>query len=1078
MKKPQIILAGVVLVFGFNFILHAQEKAMPVQGGTASTVDWNTASDLQVMLEAVEQTTPVSAEAITNDPAVTGFAYWSAQHAPGSSEPWPPLPDPNMGVSSRDFSLWPLGDNQYLVNDLGYNYNAPRRHRATSQTTLSSGGMQTMIPSSLNSDAASAMDIPSLPGGGDTNDDEDTNDYGGGLSGCVPFSTNGLWLQITNMANGLVYLNLNNATDFVYAAIDKPSLSVTGNWSIAAEIFPTNSSVMPFTVPASSPTNLFIWAYDWTGVMSGTNQTPEWWFWEYYGTTNLSDTNLDSFGYTLLYDYENRFNPSAVLFSLQFPGDQLQTNTVNGSVSIFGGTPFYEAVLVNDTNKADAVWQPYTGTNLTVTLGATNGIYTVSVGLRGLTANATPTWQGAQLIFSQPVAPAFVITSPASTTVSTPLIQLQGLANESLSSLTFDVSNAVGVVTNQQGYWNPSFFDANESQFTTNYFQCYDVPLTNGLNTITLHATDLSGNVTTTNFNFTLDYSGDTNPPVLTILWPTSGTVISGSNFTMQAQMDDDTATVSAQIVDTNGDTNVVQGLVERSGAVWFNGLPLAAGTNDLTVTATDVAGNMSVTNLSVVQSTVNVTIDPISGEWQNQPNQTSVTVTGTIDNPDDTVTVNGVPAGWYDGEGGWEADNVPVNPTGMAGLNAQVSDPGNNPLGGQNVYQPQPALITLMSYVKHNYSYETMYNYCRQGSVNPNEGEETINWLYQSGGADAGSYYGVNGDCAPDNGSYANGLGGGYKGISPTWEINNATSTFYFHASPQSWLLPDEYDIGNGNSDAHAKVMIVPSGQQSIGQTALYLVQAQVINEDSGLQLAAAAVRFMNQLAETATEDVTNDDGSVWSQALICSPAGVPVEVTPKTPGNINFSQMKLSPAIIVYFSVDPNGLPANEFNASSVQTLLQSELSANVFDSPPAGHSVQIQINVEATPKGKQGWNGNPKTSYFNRVDWSTLSGIPSDRGSQAQGIILISDEKIDEYAAEYTKNVSPQTWVNIFAHEGVWGNAGNNYDCFPIPFIRPTCTDGDISGGSIFSSAFLFAPYIVTPYSRTALRNEFGF
>jgi hypothetical protein len=155
--------------------------------------------------------------------------------------------------------------------------------------------------------------------------------------------------------------------------------------------------------------------------------------------------------------------------------------------------------------------------------------------------------------------------------------------------------------------------------------------LTNGLNTVTLHATDLAGNVTTTNVSLTLDYSADTNPPVLTVIWPQDGTAIGGSSFTLQAQVDDDTATVMAQIVDANGDTNTAQGLVERSGRVWVQNLPLAAGTNTLTVTATDAAGNTSVTDLTLVQSPVTITMNPLSSD---QLNQAYVTVTGTLNDP------------------------------------------------------------------------------------------------------------------------------------------------------------------------------------------------------------------------------------------------------------------------------------------------------------------------------------------------------------------------------------------------------------------------------------------------------------
>jgi hypothetical protein len=102
-------------------------------------------------------------------------------------------------------------------------------------------------------------------------------------------------------------------------------------------------------------------------------------------------------------------------------------------------------------------------------------------------------------------------------TVSQPVIQINGYCQESLASISYDLSNAVGIVTNQQSEITDRYYDTNTYSFTTNYFECLDVPLTNGINTITIHATDLAGGTTTTNFNFTLDYSSKTNPPVMQI---------------------------------------------------------------------------------------------------------------------------------------------------------------------------------------------------------------------------------------------------------------------------------------------------------------------------------------------------------------------------------------------------------------------------------------------------------------------------------------------------------------------------------------------------------------------------------
>ena len=162
------------------------------------------------------------------------------------------------------------------------------------------------------------------------------------------------------------------------------------------------------------------------------NTTPDWWFWEYFGTVGCRTTNLDSQGNTLLYDYTNSLDPNVIQFTLSTASHYINTLTVPVQINLFAGVPSYYAVLVNDINQADANWQAYTGTNITVNLGSTDGVYTVSVGLRGLPPNATATWQTVQLTLNT-VAPTVVITNPAAGVVSQPMIQVQGFANEALS---------------------------------------------------------------------------------------------------------------------------------------------------------------------------------------------------------------------------------------------------------------------------------------------------------------------------------------------------------------------------------------------------------------------------------------------------------------------------------------------------------------------------------------------------------------------------------------------------------------------------------------------------------------------
>jgi hypothetical protein len=119
-----------------------------------------------------------------------------------------------------------------------------------------------------------------------------------------------------------------------------------------------------------------------------------------------------------------------------------------------------------------------------------------------------------------------------------------------------------------------------------------------------------------------------------------------------------------AQLVNTNGTTNVFNGLVERNGNFWVENLPLNGGTNALTITVTDAVGNSSVTNISVTQSSLVFTITPVTPDSQLW--LPTVNLAGTISDATYAVWVNGVKGTNY-GNGTWSASNVPVNPGGTA---------------------------------------------------------------------------------------------------------------------------------------------------------------------------------------------------------------------------------------------------------------------------------------------------------------------------------------------------------------------------------------------------------------------------
>jgi hypothetical protein len=133
-------------------------------------------------------------------------------------------------------------------------------------------------------------------------------------------------------------------------------------------------------------------------------------------------------------------------------------------------------------------------------------------------------------------SPALVMTNATNLTV--PVLQLQGYANEELASLTFDLTNANGAVSNQPGYMTGAIFNTNTLLFTNDAFKCFDLALEGGLNRVTLHAADLAGNVTTSNFIFNLNYSNKA-APVLRLYWPQNGAQIGGGSFTCRGGRSD-----------------------------------------------------------------------------------------------------------------------------------------------------------------------------------------------------------------------------------------------------------------------------------------------------------------------------------------------------------------------------------------------------------------------------------------------------------------------------------------------------------------------------------------------------------
>ncbi|MFO1475221.1 MAG: hypothetical protein U1F98_01045 [Verrucomicrobiota bacterium] len=389
------------------------------------------------------------------------------------------------------------------------------------------------------------------------------------------------------------------------------------------------------------------------------------------GHSQSNTGDYDGDGLRNIEEYGFGSDPNTISFDVNFTNLYVNMDTVYGTFTIFGGVPRNMAVLVGTTNFQDAVWMPYAPT-IPVNLGSTDGTWTVWIGLKGSSPDSTVAWQGVDLT-REVSGPVIVITNPAPGTLSQPMIQLQGYSLKPLRSLMFDLTNQSGSLrADNMGGVVDQWFDRTLFDFTTNWFMCSDISLSNGVNTVILRATDLAGNTSTNVFTYNLDYSIDTNPPVMSKVWPPDGSQVCGDTFTMDGYLDDATASLSAYIVDAGGGTNLVATLVQWTGRFWVKDIPLPSGTNVVTLIATDAAGNTSSTNVTVIKGTLTLLMSSYTGDLWDP----TVTVYGTVSDSTYAVWVNGVKA-TVQTSGSWVAVGVPVPDGGTATFEMVAYAPG-----------------------------------------------------------------------------------------------------------------------------------------------------------------------------------------------------------------------------------------------------------------------------------------------------------------------------------------------------------------------------------------------------------------
>lgn len=242
---------------------------------------------------------------------------------------------------------------------------------------------------------------------------------------------------------------------------------------------------------------------------------PDSWIWKYFDNYSHHASDLDSSGNTLLYDYQHSLDPNVIAFSISTANNYVSSSTPTLEVSVIVGFPAYYAVLVDDSNLGDAVWQPYTGSSITVNLGSTQGSHDVRVGLRGPASNATATWEETTLVLDS-TSPTISITSPAN--------------NVSLNTTRVNVGGSCSGANLKQITVNgmPAFINSGS-------YEAVNVPLVTGANTITAIATDYAGNTATV--TLTITGASTLVDPVQLSATPTAGFTPLAIGFTATANV-------------------------------------------------------------------------------------------------------------------------------------------------------------------------------------------------------------------------------------------------------------------------------------------------------------------------------------------------------------------------------------------------------------------------------------------------------------------------------------------------------------------------------------------------------------
>ena len=176
--------------------------------------------------------------------------------------------------------------------------------------------------------------------------------------------------------------------------------------------------------------------------------------------------------------------------------------------------------------------------------------------------------------------------------------------------------------------------------------------------------------------------------------------------------MDDDTASSGVAIHRCQWNVQTVNGVVERGGNVWVPGVPLPLGTNNLTLMATDAAGN-GPPQLQRRPEQRGPDATPLSQDALQYGYATISVIVGATAS---AVTVNGVAGTSSDGLN-WTVANVPLPPGGTVPLQVTAQLAGGTTVQTLVTQERGPIVFTQSFSYNLDYSFLVMTPTATNGS-------------------------------------------------------------------------------------------------------------------------------------------------------------------------------------------------------------------------------------------------------------------------------------------------------------------------------------------------------------------------